>query len=407
MAITDNPGIRFLLAARSSLLAACAILAALFYSQAPLAGVLPEDRADVLYHRYEGGGVTIHGPSLLVRKTMAEKYSVSANYYMDMVTSASIDVEVSGASEYKEERDQYSVGFDYLRGKTTYSISYTNSEENDYQASTTSFNISQDLFGDLTTISMGFSKGDDTVRRTIDDPDNPDVRIVDPSFKEDVDRWSYRVGVSQILTRNSIISLGLEVITDEGYLNNPYRSFRYVDPEDDTNYRLATEIYPRTRTSNAASLNGRYFMPWRAAVFGGYRFFTDTWGIDANTFELGYMHPLKSTGWTFEASYRYYDQGHADFYSDLFPRVDYQNFMGRDKELSTFVSQTFHVGASYEFARGGWKFVKKGTFNIFYDRMQFDYEDYRDARDTSLVAGTEPFYSFGANVIQAFVSIWF
>lgn len=372
-----------------------------------IAGVLPEDRADVLYHRYEGGGVTIHGPSLLVRKTMAEKYSLSANYYMDMVTSASIDVEVSGASEYKEERDQYSVGFDYLRGKTTYSVSYTNSEENDYQASTASFNISQDLFGDLTTISMGFSKGDDTVRRTIDDPDNPDVRIVDPSFKEDVDRWSYRVGVTQILTRSSILSLGLEVITDEGYLNNPYRSFRYVDPEDDTNYRLATEIYPRTRTSNAASLGGRYFLPWRAAAFGSYRFFTDTWGIDANTFEVGYMHPLKSRGWTFEASYRYYDQGNADFYSDLFPRVDYQNFMGRDKELSTFVSQTFHIGASYEFARNGWKFIKKGTFNVYYDRMQFDYEDYRDARDTSLVAGTEPFYSFGANVIQAFVSIWF
>ena len=382
-------------------------VAAAAYPLAASAGVLPEDRADVLYHRYEGGGVTIHGPSLLVRKTMAEKYSVSANYYMDMVTSASIDVEVSGASEYKEERDQYSAGFDYLRGKTTYSISYTNSEEKDYQASTTSFNISQDLFGDLTTISMGFSKGDDTVRRTIDDPDNPDVRIVDPSFKEDVDRWSYRVGVTQILTRNSVLSLGLEVITDEGYLNNPYRSFRYVDPEDDTNYRLATEIYPSTRTSNAASLNGRYFLPWRAAAFGGYRFFTDTWGIDANTFELGYMHPLKSTGWTFEASVRYYDQGNADFYSDLFPRVDYQNFMGRDKELSTFVSQTFHVGATYEFARGGWKFIKKGTFNIYYDRMQFDYEDYRDARDTSLVAGTEPFYSFGANVIQAFVSIWF
>ena len=85
-------------------------------------GVLPEDRADVLYHRYDGGGVTIHGPSVLVRKKMAEKYAVSANYYMDMVTSASIDVEVSGASEYKEERDQYSLGFEYLRGKTTYNL---------------------------------------------------------------------------------------------------------------------------------------------------------------------------------------------------------------------------------------------------------------------------------------------
>ena len=32
------------------------------------AAVLPEDRADALYHRYEGGGVTVDGPSLLVRK---------------------------------------------------------------------------------------------------------------------------------------------------------------------------------------------------------------------------------------------------------------------------------------------------------------------------------------------------
>jgi len=379
------------------------------------AGVLPEDRADLLFHHYDGGGVSIQGPSLLVRKTMAEKYSVNANYYMDMVTSASIDVEVSGASQYKEERDQWSLGFDYLHGKTTYSLSYTNSEENDYIAKTAAFNLSQDLFGDLTTITMGFSKGDDIVRRTIPSPDNPEVRIVDPSFNETVDRWSYRVGVSQILTRNMILSLGLEVITDEGYLHNPYRSFRYYDPEDDQHFKLATEIYPHTHTSNAASLNGRYFLPWRAAAFGGYRFYTDTWGIGANTFELGYMHPLRSTGWTFEASFRYYAQSHADFYADIFPSVDYQNFMGRDKELSTFNSKSLHLGATYEFARTGWKFIKKGTLNLYYDRMQFDYDDFRDARFSMLppddpnfhAAGTEPLYSFGANVIQAFISVWF
>jgi hypothetical protein len=365
------------------------------------AAVLPEDRADVLYHRYDGGGVTIHGPSVLVRKTMAEKYSVSANYYMDMVTSASIDVEVSGASEYKEERTQYSIGFDYLRGKTTYSISYTNSEEDDYQASTANFNISQDLFGDLTTISMGFAKGSDTVRRR----DTVSNRI-DPTFSHDIDRWSYRVGVTQILTKTLIMSLGLEVITDEGYLNNPYRSFRYRDPVDPTVYRLATEIYPRTRTSNAVALNARYYLPYRAAVHGGYRWFTDTWGIDANTIEVGYTHPF-GNAWIFEAGFRYYSQDRADFYSDLFDRVDQQNFMARDKELSTFVSQTLRLGASYEFARTGWRFVKKGSLSFYYDRMEFDYDDFRDARATHLPAGTEPLYSFGANVFQFFVSIWF
>ena len=371
------------------------------------AGVLPDDRADVLYHRFEGGGVTIHGPSVLVRKKLAEKYSVSANYYMDFVTSASIDVKVSGASEYKEERKQWNVGFDYLRGKTTYSLSYTDSKENDYHATSASFGLSQDLFGDLTTISMGFSKGDDTVQRTTVDPNNADRRIVDPSFKEDVDRWSYRVGVSQILTKSLIATVGLETITDEGYLNNPYRAFRYVDPEDTTKFRLATEKYPHTRTSNAVSLGGRYFLPWRAAAFGSYRFYTDTWGIRSNTAELGYVFPLKNTPWTFEASYRYYQQDHADFFSDLFPRIDFQNFMGRDKELSTFSDQSLHLGATYEFAMEGWSFVKKGSFNVYYDRIEFKFDDFRDASNRSLIAGQEPLYEYGANVYQVFVSVWF
>jgi Protein of unknown function (DUF3570) len=380
------------------------------------AAVLPDDRADVLYHRYDGGGVTIHGPSVLVRKKMAEKYSVSANYYMDMVTSASIDVETSGASEYKEERTQYNFSLGYLRGKTTYSLDYTNSSENDYDAETVAFGISQDLFGDLTTISMGFSKGADTVMRTIQDPNSATKhRIVDPSFAQDIDRWSYRVGVSQILTKTLITNLGLEVITDEGYLNNPYRSYRYVEPTDDRLYALATEMYPRTRTSNAAALNAKYCLPYRAAVEAGYRFYSDTWGIRADTFHVGYTHPLGNTPWIFEASYRHYDQGAADFYSDLFDRANQQNFMARDKELSTFKSQTLRIGASYEFVRTGWSFIKKASAHVYYDRIEFDYEDFRDARYSLLSpddpafrsAGSEPLYTFGANVFQVFFSAWF
>jgi hypothetical protein len=131
---------------------------ALVASSAVHAAVLPDDRADVLYHRYDGGGVTIDGPSVLLRKKFAEKYSVSANYYVDMVSSASIDV-MTTASPYKEERTQGSLAFDVLHGKTQYSVSYTLSDESDYTANTASFDVSQDIFGDLTTVSFGFSQG--------------------------------------------------------------------------------------------------------------------------------------------------------------------------------------------------------------------------------------------------------
>ncbi|MEW8155874.1 MAG: hypothetical protein AB2765_14945, partial [Candidatus Thiodiazotropha endolucinida] len=35
------------------------------------ATVLPEDRADIMYHRYDGGGVEVDGPSILVRKSFS------------------------------------------------------------------------------------------------------------------------------------------------------------------------------------------------------------------------------------------------------------------------------------------------------------------------------------------------
>jgi hypothetical protein len=81
--------------------------------------------------------------------------------------------------------------------------------------------------------------------------------------------------------------------------------------------------------------------------------------------------------------------------------------MARDKELSTFTSQTVRLGASYDIVRGGWKFVERGTVNVVVDHMMFDYEDFRDLRRSGPAAGAEPFYTFDANVVQVFVSFWF
>jgi len=357
------------------------------------AAVLPDDRADVLYHRYDGGGVTIDGPSLLVRKKFAEKYSVAANYYVDMISSASIDV-VTTASPYTEERNQASLALDMLNGKTQYTVSVAGSDENDYTAKTASFDVSQDLLGDLTTVSFGYSQGWDEVRKS-----------GDRGFSEDVDRRSYRVGLSQIVTPKLMMGAAYEAITDEGFLNNPYRSVRYLDPDSPAGFAYQPEVYPRTRTSNAASLSARYFLPYRAAVNGEFRWYTDTWGIDASTVRVGYTHPLGSR-WVVEGGYRWYDQSAADFYSDLFPRADFQNFLARDKELSTFTSHMVSLGATYELPAFWGSFLKRSTVNLFYDRMRFQYDDFRDVRAGG-TPGTEPLYEFDADVFRLFVSGWF
>jgi hypothetical protein len=358
------------------------------------AALLPEDRADLLFHSYDGGGVTIQGPSLLVRKEFAGKFSASANYYVDKVSSASIDV-VTTASPYSEERKEHSVGLDYLHDRWLMNIGFTSSKENDFIADTFNFGISQDLFGDLTTVSLGYSLGKDEVRRRGDD-----------AFSASVERQHYRLGLSQILTKNFLLGLSFETITDEGFLNNPYRSVRYIDGGSPRGYAYESEIYPRTRNSDAAALRLKYYLPYRAAIHTEYRTYGDSWDIQADTFELGYTHPLDS-GWVIEGRIRTYSQTSAAFYSDLFPFSQSQNFMARDKELSSFKSMTLRVGVSYDIVRGGWKFIDRGTVSLMYDRIHFDYENFRDLTVVGVAPGEEPFYSFDANVIQMFVSFWF
>ncbi|MFL0798379.1 MAG: DUF3570 domain-containing protein [Cellvibrionaceae bacterium] len=357
------------------------------------AAVLPQDRVDIMYHAYDGGGAEIAGPSVLVLKQVGQKYAVRANYYVDSVTSASIDV-ITTASPYTEERTEMSVGFDYLRDKTILSLTHSTSQENDYDASTTSFGISQDFFGDLTTLSMGISFGSDEVGKRGDD-----------NFSETIDRRNYRLGLTQVITPSLILNLTAETITDEGFLNNPYRSIRYLDSNSATGYSYASEVYPETRTSDAIALRAKYYLPYRAALKFEYRSYTDSWGISASNFELGYIHPLDHN-WTLEGRYRFYDQTSADFYSDLFAYANAQNFLARDKELSTFSTNTLGIGITYEFNDNWAGFIEKSSLNLFWDFMQFEYEDFRDASVTA-APGEEPLYEFNANVIRFFYSVWF
>src|ERR1700687_3931100 len=139
--------------------ARAAWIAALLLVRSTSADVLPDDRADVFYSKYSGGGMDITGYSATARAKITENFAVEANYFIDKVSGASIDV-LSQASQIKDERKQKSGTIEYLHDKTTYSLSYINSVENDYKSNTTSFSLKQDMFGDLTTLTLGYTHTD-------------------------------------------------------------------------------------------------------------------------------------------------------------------------------------------------------------------------------------------------------
>jgi hypothetical protein len=387
-----------------TLLALCVIAAP------ALGGVLPEDRADVLWHSYNGGDITIQGPSVLVRKKVADNLSLSANYYEDMISSASIDVKLS-ASPYHEKREQWSGGADYLHGKSTYSAGFITSKEPDYKANTSYFAVSQDMFGDLTTVTLGYRRGWDRVYKDQKNRVTGQIEtqaIFNGNTRPAIaDHRGYSLSLSQILTRNAVLGFNYELLTDQGYLANPYREIRFLSPGVGQGFSKNFQVYPNTRTSHSASLQLKYYLPYRAALTGQYRFFRDTWAIRAHTLELDYTHPV-SKRWIFDASLRYYTQKHADFYSDLFPRANYQNFMGRDRELAAFHSYTLGAGASYQFAVPGVRWLSRNSFNVRVDHLMIDYSDFRNALLAGTYgAGNEPLYKLNANIFQVFVSTWF
>jgi hypothetical protein len=357
------------------------------------AAVLPEDRVDVMYHGYSGGGLTVQGPYVLVRKGFEDRVSLWGNWYVDLISSASIDV-VSTASPYDETRREFSGGVDYLRGKTLMSISYTDSYEDDYSGRIVNFSISQDFFGDLTTLSLGYGYGWDDIRRNDDD-----------EFGESSTRHAYRVGLTQVLSRNLIVMASYEGVSDQGFLGNAYRSARYLDPTTPRGFSFEPEAFPSTRTSNALALRARYFLPHRAAITAGGRYYSDTWDIRAWDAEVGYVH-TRGEQLTFEVSYRYYQQTSANFFADLFPRSQHQNYLARDKELSEFTSHAVGFGVNYRIGRGWIPFASASEASLYVDHIRFDYAKFRDLRDFA-PPGEERLYGFGATVVRALLSVWF
>ena len=348
------------------------------------AAVLPDDRADLMYHLYDGGGVTVQGPALLVRKRVDDSVSLSGHYYMDMVSGASIDV-MTTASPYRDTRNEYGLGVDYLFGKSLMSATFTSSEESDYRSDTYSLGVSHDLFGGLTTLSMGYGQGHDTI-----------LKRGDAAFLRSADRYNFRLGVTQILTRTSLIGVAYEGITDNGYLSNPYRVARWGGGA------TAPENYPTTRDSQAIAIRylygfSRNNQPVHRSYKFEYRYAQDTWGIHSHTTSVA-MQQQFGQKWLGEFHIRYYRQNAASFYNNDFPVL--MTYMARDKELSTFSDYSLGVKFSWAFADRRLWFFSRASLNFAYDYIKFIYDDFTDVRNGQL-------YSFGANVGQVFISGWY
>src|SRR6202140_5060086 len=102
------------------------------------------------------------------------------------------------------------------------------------------------MFDHLTTVTLGFTDSRDKVGENNGTASKPII-----SWLGHATSRSYEGGLSQVITKNLIAGMTLEVITDQGLLSNPYRSIRFKDANVPLGYSLGSQIYPNTHTSTA------------------------------------------------------------------------------------------------------------------------------------------------------------
>ena len=345
---------------------------------------LPPDHAEAMLHVYDGGGVRAAGPALLIRKSLFNKVSLSATYYVDAVSNASIDV-VSTASKYSETRQQLDLGLDYAVRDSLIHVSASSGKEPDYIAQTFGVDVAQEVFGGMTTVNLGFTEGHDAVGRKGEE-----------GFFDHAEHWQYRLGVTQILTPRWLASANIEALADEGYLGSPYRAARVFGA-------FVPEEVPRTRSGRAIKFRalgdisdwfrgGSWGAGQRHSMHAEYRYYWDNWGIKAHTVEGGYSRYFGDK-WLADSWLRFNRQSAALFYSDNAPAETL--YHTRNRQLGTFNSWSLGGRATYDYAKVPGRYDIKLSGSLEY--VRFDYQDFTDFR-------TGKPYAFNGALLQLYLT---
>lgn len=340
---------------------------------------LPEERSEAMVHVYDGGGVRAIGPAILVRKNIADKVSLTGSLYIDMVSNASIDV-VTTASPYRETRTEFGLGLDHVVRDTLIHVGLTRSGEPDYRATTASLDVSQEVFGGMTTVSLGFSRGQDDVGKR-----------GQSGYFDHATHWQYRLGATQILSPRWLLSVNGEAMADEGFLGSPYRVAKVFGS-------AVPERVPRTRSARAIKfrlLGDITEGGPRSAVHADYRYYRDTWAIQAHTLEAGYSRYLQPRLLA-DTFVRLNRQGDALFFSDNASSETL--YVTRNRQLSAFTSTS--VGGKLSHVATGAAARYDLRLTAAYELVHFNYSHFTDVR-------TGQPYAFNGHVLQLLVNAKF
>jgi len=187
------------------------------------------------------------------------------------------------------------------------------SDERDYDSTFFNFRTAWDLNEKQTTLSLGLNYQDDDIEA-----------VTRPDLHGQKSVYNIQVGVTQVLSKDSLITSTFGYTRSSGFLSNPYKRVFIQD--------LGAFFEQRPDNRNSWVWDTRYIRhlaAWDAALHLDYRLFADDWGVHAHTFEAAWYQPL-GHDWQVVPRVRYYSQNDADFYQPFFTQEE-----AADEEFSS------------------------------------------------------------------------
>ncbi len=287
---------------------------------------------------------------------VGERGLLSTHFLVDAITSASTSAGAADAVAFTENRYEGGVGYTHQLNDLRIGGDAKYSTESDYKSLYGGVRGELELGQKNTVLGLGGGVGYDTVSAGSGGGLAQPTIECEPGEMEQVEcnltTLSVYGSATQILSRNAVAGVTVDVARLSGYQSNPYRSAIAGD-------ELISERHPTRRTREAVAGLLRYYFPkTETTIIGSYRFYRDSWKVHGHTPELRLIQQVADVA---DASfrYRYHTQDGAFFFRDRYDTADgVMSFVSDDVKLSSTSTHTIEaklgiLGSAFEL-EGKW-----------------------------------------------------
>ena len=275
------------------------------------AQLVPGNETQVNFSGYfDNFSVSVLYPSISITKKVSGSTSITGRYLVDMITAASIRngksntgntttnaskvdavTAASGRSsggsggegfdnplpEFDEVRHEFNLGFAQGIGNGILTFDGLYSTESDYTSSTIIGNFTQYFAENNTSLQLGIVRSWDKVfPKTKDWKKYKNVITLNANF-------------TQIISKSLILQLLTTYTNNNGLLSDNYQLVPITINGVDS---LFDPIHPDLRIRRAAALSLKYRLSEKSSLQLGYRYYWDSWDVNANTYSFNYQRYL-------------------------------------------------------------------------------------------------------------------